>query len=112
MNTSGQPTLDVELLWAAYADIDARDIDVALALMTADVTWPKAFKGGFVRGPEEICAYWTEQWREISPHVSLLRFTRRARGKSWLTCIKSCAAWLEPCLRMSTWAIDSPSSKA
>ena len=38
-----------------------RDIDAALALMTPDVEWPRAFKGGFVRGREEIRAYWTEQ---------------------------------------------------
>jgi hypothetical protein len=60
---------DIELLRAAYAAFNARDIDAAVILMTADVTWPKAFKGGFVRGPGEIRAYWTEQWSEIDPHV-------------------------------------------
>ena len=38
---------------ATYVVFNARDIDAALALMTADVAWPGAFKGGFVRGPEE-----------------------------------------------------------
>lgn len=52
----------IEVLQAAYAAFNAREIDAALATMTADVAWPKAFKGGFVRGPEEIRAYWTEQW--------------------------------------------------
>lgn len=37
--------------------------------MTPDVSWPMAFKGGFVRGPQEVRAYWSEQWREIDPHV-------------------------------------------
>lgn len=57
------------MLRAAYAAFNARDIDAALTLMTADVKWPKAFKGGFVHGPEEIRAYWTEQWSEIDPRV-------------------------------------------
>ncbi len=42
--------------------------------MTTDVTWPKAFKGGFVHGHEEIRAYWTEQWAEIDPHVEPVAF--------------------------------------
>lgn len=38
----------IELLRVAYAAFNARDIDAALAIMTPDVVWPKAFKGGFV----------------------------------------------------------------
>jgi len=76
-----QPTSDIELLRAAYAAFNAREIDVALALMTVDVTWPKAFKGGFVRGREEIRAYWTEQWREINPHVEPVAFHRLGAGQ-------------------------------
>lgn len=64
----------IELLHAAYAAFNERDIDAVLALMTADVAWPKAFKGGFVRGPEEIRAYWTEQWLEIDPNVEPTSF--------------------------------------
>ena len=69
-------TLDdqIELLRAAYAAFNARDIDAALATMTADVAWPKAFKGGFVRGPQEIRDYWTEQWAEIDPRVEPVAF--------------------------------------
>lgn len=59
---------------AAYAAFNARDIGAALALMTADVTWPRAFKGGFVQGPDAIRAYWTEQWSEIDPHVEPVAF--------------------------------------
>ena len=69
-----QPAPEIELLRAAYAAFNARDIDAALAFMTADVAWPKAFKGGFVRGPEEVRAYWTEQWSEINPHVEPVAF--------------------------------------
>ena len=76
-----QPAPEIELLRAAYAAFNARNIDAALALMTVDVTWPKAFKGGFVRGPEEIRAYWTEQWSEINPHVEPVAFHPEDAGK-------------------------------
>lgn len=66
---ANQPSRGIQLLNAAYAAFNSRDIGAALALMTADVTWPKAFKGGFVRGPDEIRAYWTAQWSEIDPRV-------------------------------------------
>lgn len=66
---ANEPSQEIQLLRAAYAAFNSRDIEAALTLMTADVTWPKAFKGGFVRGPDEIRAYWTEQWTEIDPHV-------------------------------------------
>jgi hypothetical protein len=71
---TNQSAREIQLLRAAYAAFNARDIDAALTLMTADVTWPKAFKGGFVHGPDEIRAYWTEQWSEIDPHVEPIVF--------------------------------------
>lgn len=70
-----------KLLRAAYAAFNARDIDAALALMTPDVAWPRAFKGGFVRGPEEVRAYWTEQWSEIDPHVEPLVYHLEDDGR-------------------------------
>ncbi|MBC1221883.1 nuclear transport factor 2 family protein [Nostoc sp. UCD121] len=78
---SDQPAPEIELLRAAYAAFNARDIDAALALMTPDVLWPKAFKGGFVRGPEEVRAYWTEQWSEINPHVEPVSFYSEEDGR-------------------------------
>jgi ketosteroid isomerase-like protein len=72
---------EIELLRAAYAAFNARDIDAALALMTPDVSWPRAFKGGFVHGPEEIRAYWTEQWSEIDGHVEPMAFYPEAAGQ-------------------------------
>ena len=53
--------LDIKLLRAAYAAFNVRDIDAALALMTSDVGWPRAFKDGFVIGPDEVRDYWTAQ---------------------------------------------------
>ncbi|MEH2367593.1 nuclear transport factor 2 family protein [Nostoc sp.] len=78
---SDQPALLIELLRAAYAAFNARDIDAALALMTPDVAWPKAFKGGFVSGSEEVRAYWTEQWSEINPHVEPVSFYSEESGR-------------------------------
>lgn len=69
-----QSTSEIELLRAAYEAFNARDIDTVLALMTSDVTWPRAFKGGFVRGPEEVRAYWMEQWSEIDAYVEPVAF--------------------------------------
>ncbi|MDZ8186238.1 MAG: nuclear transport factor 2 family protein [Nostoc sp. ChiSLP02] len=78
---SDRKALLIELLRAAYAAFNARDIDAALALMTPDVVWPRAFKGSFVRGPEEIRAYWTEQWSEIDPHVEPVSFYLEEGGR-------------------------------
>ena len=49
--------------------------------MPADVAWPRAFKGGFVRGPEDVRAYWAEQWSEIDPHVEPLAFHVEVDGR-------------------------------
>jgi hypothetical protein len=72
---------ETDLLRAAYAAFNARDIDAALALMTPDVEWPRAFKGGFVYGPKEIRGYWTEQWSEINPHVEPVAFHQEGAGQ-------------------------------
>ena len=71
---------EIELLRAAYAAFNGRDINAALALMTTDVAWPRAFKGGFVRGHEEVRAYWTEQWSEIDGHVEPMSFHPEGGG--------------------------------
>jgi hypothetical protein len=76
-----QSATEIELLRAAYAAFNARDIDAALAIMTPDVAWPRAFKGGFVHGPEEIRAYWTEQWSEIDGRVEPVAFHAEDAGR-------------------------------
>ena len=67
-------TPEIELLRTAYEAFNSRDIDGALATMTSDVAWPKAFEGGFVEGGEAIREYWTRQWSEIDPHVEPVSF--------------------------------------
>ena len=78
---SDQPTSEIELLRTAYAAFNARNLDAALALMTPKVTWPRAFKGGFVRGPEEVRAYWIEQGSEIDAHVEPVAFHPEEGGR-------------------------------
>ena len=65
----------------AYTAFNKRDIDGALALMTEDVSWPRASEGGKIVGKEEICAYWTRQWGEFDPHVEPLAMTEE-EGKT------------------------------
>jgi hypothetical protein len=72
---------EIELLRVAYAAFNARDIDAALATMAPDVSWPKAFKGGFAHGHEAVRAYWTQQWSEIDPRVEPLAFHREPDGR-------------------------------
>ena len=69
------------LIEQAYSAFNRRDIDDALALMTEDVSWPKASEGGKVVGKEEIRAYWTRQWREFDGHVEPLEITEEDGGK-------------------------------
>ncbi len=65
----------------AYSAFNKRDIDGALALMTEDVSWPKASEGGRVVGKEEIGAYWTRQWGEFDGHVEQLAITEEDGGR-------------------------------
>jgi ketosteroid isomerase-like protein len=65
----------------AYSAFNKRDIEGVLALMTHDVSWPKASEGGRVIGKEEIRAYWTRQWGEFDPHVEPLAITEEDGGK-------------------------------
>ena len=69
------------LIEQAYSAFNRRDIDGALALMTDDVSWPKASEGGRVVGKEEIRAYWTRQWGEFDGHVEPLKITEDDAGK-------------------------------
>lgn len=65
----------------AYSAFNRRNIDSALALMTEDVSWPKASEGGKIIGKEEIRAYWTRQWGEFDGHVEPLAIIEVEGGK-------------------------------
>src|SRR6185437_2365103 len=65
----------------AYAAFNRRDIDAALALMSENVSWPKASEGGRAVGKEEIRAYWTRQWKQFDPHVEPIEAIERGAGR-------------------------------
>src|SRR5450755_3510870 len=70
------------LIAEAYSAFNRRDIDAALALMSENVSWPKASEGGRVVGKEEIRVYWTRQWKEFDPHVDPIEVIDREEGKA------------------------------
>jgi ketosteroid isomerase-like protein len=65
----------------AYAAFNRRDTDAALALMTTDVSWPRASESGTVVGHDEIRAYWSRQWQEFDPCVEPLEMTDGGNGQ-------------------------------
>jgi hypothetical protein len=70
------------LITRAYAAFNKRDIDGVFALMSEQVSWPKASEGGQVVGKDEIRAYWTRQWNQFDPHVEPIEIIDRSEGKT------------------------------
>lgn len=68
------------LIAEAYSAFNRRDIDSALALMSDDVSWPKASEGGRVIGKEEIRSYWSRQWQEFDPRVEPIEIIEKESG--------------------------------
>jgi hypothetical protein len=68
------------LIAQAYSAFNRRDIDSVLALMSENVSWPKASEGGRVVGKEEIRSYWTRQWKEFDPHVEPIQIIDQKDG--------------------------------
>jgi hypothetical protein len=68
------------LIAQAYSAFNHRDIDGALALMSENISWPKASEGGRVTGKDEIRSYWIRQWKEFDPHVEPLEVIDREGG--------------------------------
>jgi len=69
------------LIEQAYSAFNRRDIEGALALMTEDVSWPKASEGRKMVGKVEIRAYWTRQWGDSNPHVEPLAIIESGDGR-------------------------------
>jgi hypothetical protein len=63
-----------------YAAFNARDVDAALAGMTEDVDWPNGWEGGYVKGREEVRAYWKRQWEAVDSRVEPLAFDECPNG--------------------------------
>jgi ketosteroid isomerase-like protein len=64
-----------------YAAFNRRDSSYVTDRMSPDVTWPRAFKGGVVQGPEAVRAYWEAQWTEIDPHVEPVAIEQDEDGR-------------------------------
>ena len=71
---------DEDILRAAYAAFNARDVDAAIELMHPEVEWPNAWEGGRVIGREAVAAYWRRQFEQISSTVEPERFDHNPDG--------------------------------
>lgn len=58
-----------DILRAAYADFNARNIDAVISRMHPEVEWANGMEGGHVHGKDEVHAYWTRQFTALDPHV-------------------------------------------
>ena len=70
------------LISQAYAAFNRRDVDGTLALMSENVSWPKASEGGRVVGKQDIRQYWTRQWADFDPRLEVLEVIDRENGKT------------------------------
>lgn len=68
------------LIAQAYVAFNLRDTSRALALMTENVSWPKASEGGRAEGKQEIRFYWSRQWEAFDPKVYPLEFVEQPNG--------------------------------
>lgn len=68
-----------------YEAFNRRDLDRLLAMMSDDVAWTNAWKGGRLVGREPVREYWLAQWAEIDPHVEPLAVLERADGRLAVT---------------------------
>jgi ketosteroid isomerase-like protein len=76
---------DEDVLRAAYAAFNARDIEAALELMHPEVDWPNAWEGGRVIGHQAVRNYWTRQFEQISGKVDPERFDHEPDGSITVT---------------------------
>lgn len=69
-----------QILSAAYAAFNARDLDAAIELMHPEVDWPNAWEGGRVVGREAVLDYWCRQFEAISSRVEPEGLSEEADG--------------------------------
>jgi hypothetical protein len=69
------------LIDRVYTAFNNRDVDATLALMSDNVSWPKASEGGRVVGKQAIREYWTRQWGEFNPRVDPVEVVDCEDGK-------------------------------
>ena len=69
------------MLRSLYEAFNRRDIDAALAGMSAEVDWPNGWEGGREHGQQAVRAYWTRQWAQLDPAVEPVSITDRTDGR-------------------------------
>src|SRR5579871_2585598 len=72
-----------ELLFEAYRDFNARNIEAVLSSMQSDVEWANGMEGGHVHGKEAVRAYWTRQFTTLNPRVDPVRIEPNEDG-NWV----------------------------
>jgi hypothetical protein len=72
-----------DILRAAYADFNARNIDAVISRMHREVDWANGMEGGYVHGKDEVHAYWTRQFTTLDPRVDPVNIEPGERG-SWV----------------------------
>ena len=72
----------VDVLTAAYAGFNQRDIEAVLALMSADVDWPNTMDHVRIVGKDAVRTYWAKQWTVVDPQVDPLRITEDENGRA------------------------------
>jgi ketosteroid isomerase-like protein len=71
-----------ELITAAYAAFNRREIETVLALMHPDVDWPNGLEGGRVCGHDQVREYWIRQWQGIDPRVEPVHIEEDQAGRT------------------------------
>ena len=64
-----------EIIKQIYDAFNKRDIDAVFTFFHPGVVWPNGWKGGYVRGHDEVRDYWTRQWQELDPIVTPVKST-------------------------------------
>jgi hypothetical protein len=71
---------DIEILYAAYRDFNARNIEAVLSRMHPEVEWANGLEGGHVHGRDEVRNYWTRQFLTLNPNVEPLSIQTDPNG--------------------------------
>jgi hypothetical protein len=74
-----------DVLRAAYAAFNARDVDAAIELMHPEVDWPNAWEGGRLIGRQVVAAYWARQFESNLSTVDPERFDPQSDGSIKVT---------------------------
>lgn len=70
-----------EILYAAYQDFNARNIEAVLSRMHPEVEWANGMEGGYVHRKDEVRNYWTRQFTTLNPRVEPLSIQPDPHGR-------------------------------